>query len=261
MTAEVLGEFLGTMILILMGGGVCAGVSLEKTYAKGAGWMAITAGWAFAVVCGVAVSQFAGGPGSLNPAGTIAGVIGGSVDIVAALVLITAQLAGAFCGACLVWLAYLPHWKPTQDQGTKLGIFCTGPAIPNTTANLLSEAIGTFALILIATAITASAEGAAIAPLVGIVVWSIGLSLGSTTGYAINPARDLGPRLAHALLPIPGKGDSNWGYAWIPIVGPVLGAVVAAILVQAIAAEQPSADPQQTAAATVPLLPTDNTTG
>ena len=179
----------------------------------------------------------------------------------AALVLITAQLAGAFCGACLVWLAYLPHWKPTQDQGTKLGIFCTGPAIPNTTANLLSEAIGTFALILIATAITASAEGAAIAPLVGIVVWSIGLSLGATTGYAINPARDLGPRLAHALLPIPGKGDSNWGYAWIPIVGPVLGAVVAAILVQAIAAEQPSADPQQTAAATVPLLPTDNTTG
>jgi len=116
-------------------------------------------------------------------------------------------------------------------------------------------------LILIATAITASAEGAAIAPLVGIVVWSIGLSLGATTGYAINPARDLGPRLAHALLPIPGKGDSNWGYAWIPIVGPVLGAVVAAILVQAIAAEQPSADPQQTAAATVPLLPTDNTTG
>ncbi len=234
MTAAVVGEFLGTLVLILLGGGVCAGVSLEKTYARGAGWVAITTGWALAVVCGIAVSLFAGGSGSLNPAGILAGVVQGTTTVAAAVPLMLAQLAGAFCGSCLVWLAYLPHWEVTPDPGTKLGIFCTGPGISNPVANLLSEAIGTFALILIATAITAQAEGAAVAPLVGAVVWSIGLSLGATTGYAINPARDLGPRLAHAVLPIAGKGGSKWGYAWIPIAGPFLGATLAALLIEVV---------------------------
>ncbi|MGV2337733.1 MAG UNVERIFIED_CONTAM: aquaporin family protein [Planctomycetaceae bacterium] len=137
----------------------------------------------------------------------------------------------AFCGATLVWLAWLPHWAATADSRTKLGVFCTSPAIPSPAANLLCEAVGTFALVLITSGISRSSPGIASAPLVGLVVWAIGLSLGGATGYAINPARDFGPRLAHALLPIAGKGDSNWSYAWIPIAGPILGAVAASLLV------------------------------
>jgi glycerol uptake facilitator protein len=142
-------------------------------------------------------------------------------------------LGGAFTGALLVWLHYLPHWAETSDPAAKLAVFCTSPAIRQPPANLLSEVIGTFVLVFVVNAIVEKSIGGALgAPLVGALVWGIGLSLGATTGYAINPARDLGPRLAHAILPIPGKGPSDWGYAWIPILGPLLGGAVAAILVK-----------------------------
>ena len=233
----VVGEFLGTAVLILLGGGVCASVSLEKCYARGSGWIVVTAGWAFAVLCGVLVSTSLGAPGSLNPAGTLAGLLvggtaaGGTAASVA-LAAVAAQLAGAFVGAMLVWLAYLPHWEVTESAAAKLGVFCTGPAIDRPWCNFLSELIGTFALVLIAGSAGRMVQGPAAAALTSAVVWAMGLSLGSATGYAINPARDLAPRLAHALLPIAGKGGSNWGYAWVPVCGPIAGAVLATLLLQ-----------------------------
>jgi glycerol uptake facilitator protein len=228
--ALFLGEFLGTLVLILLGGGVVAGVLLEKSKAKNAGWIVITAGWAFAVTCGIFTAKAFGAPGALNPIGPLADIVLGN-GLVA---MIAAEFLGAFAGATLVWLHYLPHWKETPDQSAKLAVFCTAPAIRDPKANLFSEIVGSFMLIFIASAIGKANTGALEPSLVGMVVWAIGLSLGATTGYAINPARDFGPRLAHALLPIAGKGGSDWGYAWIPVLGPCVGGVLAAILFKAL---------------------------
>lgn len=232
---DYLGEMLGTMILILIGDGVVAGVLLAKSKANNAGWMVITAGWAFAVMCGVFTAVAIGSPGHLNPAVTIGALATGDIDSDQALRLIIGQFAGAFIGAVLVWLHYLPHWRETTDPAAKLGVFCTAPAIRNAPANLFSEIVGTFTLVFVAGAISASMPAAGMgAFLTGALVWGIGLGLGGTTGYAINPARDLGPRIAHAILPVAGKGHSDWGYAWIPVFGPIIGAVIAAYLFQSI---------------------------
>ncbi len=228
MASPFLGEFCGTLILILLGDGVVAGVLLAKSKAHNGGWIVITAGWAFAVVCGIFVSKALGGPGELNPVGPLAGMIVSGESARKTLEVIAGEFSGAFCGAVLVWLHYLPHWAETKDQGAKLAVFCTAPAIRNYPANFISEFIATFALVFIATAVgnSMAADGLR-PPLVGLIVWAVGLSLGGTTGYAINPARDLGPRLAHALLPIAGKGGSDWAYAWVPVAGPFLGGLAA----------------------------------
>lgn len=229
----MLGEFLGTAILILLGDGVVAGVLLKGSKGENAGWLAITAGWAFAVVAGVFIALAAGSPDAhLNPAVTL-GFAVSTGDFSKVVGYTIAQLAGAFVGAVLVWLHYAPHWSRTADPDFKLGTFCTIPAIRHPAANLASEVIATLVLVLVVAAIfsarvAASGPVAGLGPfLVGSLVWGIGLSLGGTTGYAINPARDLGPRLAHALLPIPGKRDSDWSYAPIPIVGPLVGGALA----------------------------------
>ena len=232
----MLGEFLGTAILILLGDGVVAGVLLKGSKGENAGWLAITAGWAFAVVAGVFTALAAGSPDAhLNPAVTLGfAVLTGDFSKVAGYTI--AQLAGAFVGAVVVWMHYGPHWSRTADPDFKLGTFCTIPAIRHPAANLASEVIATFALMLVVAAIfsgrvAASGPVAGLGPyLVGSMVWGIGLSLGGTTGYAINPARDLGPRLAHAVLPIPGKRDSDWRYAPIPVIGPIAGAALAGMV-------------------------------
>jgi glycerol uptake facilitator protein len=240
MTSPFLGEFLGTMILILLGDGVVAGVLLKRTKSEGAGWMVITAGWAFAVMAGVFTAIACGSSDAhLNPAVTLGfAVRAGSFG--KCLPYIAAQLLGAIAGATLVWVHYLPHWKETQDPGLKLACFCTAPAIRNALANLVSEVIATFALVFVVGAIfskaIASGGPGALGPyLVGSLVWGIGLSLGGTTGYAINPVRDLGPRLAHALLPVAGKGGSDWSYAPIPVIGPLLGGALAGWLLRLLA--------------------------
>jgi glycerol uptake facilitator protein len=233
-----LGEFLGTLVLVLLGGGVNAGVTLRKSYAAGAGWLVIATGWALAVLCGVIVAQAFGSAGAhLNPAISIASaVISGDYSQLTSYW--SAQMLGAMAGATLMALHYAPHWKLTPDPAAKLGIFCTGPAVYHPLANFWSEVMGTMVLVVVANAIGArgvSATGPAggVGPwLVGSLVWGIGLSLGGTTGYAINPARDLGPRLMHSLLPIPGKGGSNWGYAPIPVAGPLTGGVLAGLLLR-----------------------------
>lgn len=232
-----LGEFLGTFILILLGSGVCASTTLNKTYAQHAGWIVVTAGWAFGVLCGVLTAQAFGSSGAhLNPAITFANAVG-SGDYSQLALYWSAQMLGAMCGATLTFLIFYPHWAITADKGAKLGIFCTGPAIRHLPSNLLSEAAGTFVLVLVANAIgshgvAANGPAGGVGPfLVACLVWGIGLSLGSTTGYAINPARDLGPRIMHAILPIAGKGGSNFGYAWVPIVGDLAGAALAGVLV------------------------------
>jgi glycerol uptake facilitator protein len=237
MTSPFLGEFLGTMILILLGDGVVAGVLLKRSKAEGGGWMVITAGWAFAVMAGVFTAVACGSSDAhLNPAVTLGfAVRAGSFG--KCLPYIAAQLLGAMAGAALVWVHYLPHWKETPGAALKLACFCTGPAIRNAAANLISEIIGTAVLVFVVGAIFSKAIAAggpgALGPyLVGSLVWGIGLSLGGTTGYAINPARDLGPRLAHAILPIAGKGGSDWSYAGIPVVGPLLGGVLAGWLLR-----------------------------
>lgn len=234
----VLGEFVGTMVLILLGDGVVAGVLLARSKGEGAGWLAITVGWGLAVFSGVAVSISIGDRDAhLNPAFTVASVLmtGHSERL---FTYIPAQILGAVLGAVLVWLFYLPHWGVTLDPAAKLACFSTGPAIRKLPANFLSEVIGTFILVLVAAALVSRrlAPGG-VAPglgpvLIGGVVWSIGLSLGGTTGYAINPARDLGPRLAHTFLPIAGKGSSDWRYAVVPILGPICGGIVAALVIR-----------------------------
>ena len=232
----MLGEFLGTAILILLGDGVVASVLLKGSKGENAGWLAITAGWAFAVVAGVFTALAFGSPDAhLNPAVTVGfAVISGDFSKVVGYSL--AQLAGAFVGAVAVWVHYAPHWSRTENPDFKLGTFCTIPAVRHPAANLASEIIGTFVLVLVVAAIfsqrvAATGPAAGLGPyLVGSLVWGIGLSLGGTTGYAINPARDLGPRVAHALLPIPGKRDADWGYAPIPVLGPLIGAALAGVL-------------------------------
>lgn len=229
---------MGTLVLILMGDGVVASVLLKRSKAEGAGWMVVTAGWAFAVMTGVFTAVACGSSDAhLNPAVTLgSAMVTGDFSKVGLYVL--AQLLGAMAGATLVWLHFLPHWKETADRELKLAVFCTAPAIRNLAANLMSEIIATFVLVLVAGAISAKAlstSGPApgLAPyLVGMVVWGIGLSLGATTGYAINPARDLGPRLAHAILPIAGKGGSDWGYAGVPVLGPLIGGSMAGLFIR-----------------------------
>jgi glycerol uptake facilitator protein len=229
------GELLGTMILILLGDGVVAGVLLNRTKSQNAGWIVISAGWAFAVMGGVFTARAFGGKGFINPVGPVAEIVAGRFTVSEALPYIGGEFCGAFVGAVLVWLHYLPHWRVTTDPGMKLAVFCTGPAIRSYPANLLSEIIGTFTLVFVGVAIIEKEIGSGfVAPFGGALVWGIGLSLGGTTGYAINPARDLGPRIAHALLPIPGKGGSDWAYAWIPVVGPVVGAIMAALLAKSL---------------------------
>jgi glycerol uptake facilitator protein len=241
MTSPLLGEFLGTMILILLGDGVVAGVLLKRSKAEGSGWMVITAGWAFAVMAGVFTSIACGsGDAHLNPAVTI-GFAVRDANFAKFAPYLAAQLLGAIAGAALVWLQYLPHWKETPDAAAKRACFCTAPAIRSVGANLVSEIIATFVLVFVVGAIfsksvSATGPAAGFGPyLVGSLVWGIGLSLGGTTGYAINPARDLGPRIAHAILPIAGKGSSDWSYAPIPVFGPLVGGALAGALLRLLA--------------------------
>ena len=225
----LLGEALGSMTLALFGCGVVANVLLSQSKGEGSGWMVIATGWFVAVVLGVFVAQSLGSTNAdINPAVTLAKYFLGSYHFMEMLQIMMAQLLGCFAGAVLVWLAYLPHWSVTKSTEHQRLVFCTAPAIRRPFANLLTEIIGTFMLVLSVGAIFGKAAmhhpASGLGPyLVGMIVWGIGLSLGGPTGYAINPARDLGPRLAHALLPIQNKGGSDWGYAWVPIVGPLLG--------------------------------------
>ena len=224
-----MGELIGTMLLIILGDGVVANVVLNKSKGQNSGWIVITAGWGFAVAMAVyAVGQVSGA--HLNPAVTIGLALIGKFSWSQVAPYIVAQMIGAFLGAIIVYITYLPHWAATEDKGAKLAVFSTGPAIPNTPANLLTEIIGTFVLLLGILAIGTNQFTQGLNPfIVGVFIWAIGLSLGGPTGYAINPARDLGPRIAHALLPIPGKGDSDWGYSWIPVVGPIIGGALGAL--------------------------------
>jgi glycerol uptake facilitator protein len=238
MSEKIFGEFMGTLVLILMGNGVVAGVLLRRSKAEGAGWVAITAGWAFAVMIGVFTAIACGSPDAhLNPAVTL-GLAIRSGDFTRVGPYIVAQILGAMVGATLVWLHFLPHWRETDDPDLKLACFSTSPAIRRYGANVLSEIIGTFVLVMVICAIfskkvTETGPAAGMGPyLVGILVWAIGLSLGGTTGYAINPARDLGPRIAHAVLPIANKGSSDWRYSPIPVIGPLIGGALAGLFVQ-----------------------------
>jgi glycerol uptake facilitator protein len=233
-----LGEFMGMLVLVLMGNGVGASVTLRKTYAADSGWMVITTGWALAVLCGVLVAQAFGSPGAnLNPAITLsAAIVSGDYSQLASVWL--AQLLGAMAGSALVALHFAAHWSLTPDPAAKLGVFCTNAAVRNPLINTLNEVLGTAVLVVVAGAIfshgvSSTGPVAGMGPwLVACLVWGIGLSLGSTTGYAINPARDLGPRIMHWLLPIPGKGGSNWSYAPIPILGPLVGGALAGVLLR-----------------------------
>lgn len=234
----LLGEFMGTFVLILMGNGIVAGALLKRSKAEGAGWIAITAGWAFAVMCGIFTSLLFGSPDAhLNPAFTLAFAVKGG-EYAKFLPYAAAQIAGAFAGAVAVWLFFLPHWKVTEDAGLKLACFSTGPTFRQYAWNFFCEVLGTFVLVIVAGGISSklvlsTGAAAGLSPLlVACLVWGIGLSLGATTGYAINPARDLGPRIAHTILPIAGKGTSDWAYAWVPILGPCTGAAIAGFVLR-----------------------------
>ncbi|EKD53992.1 MAG: hypothetical protein ACD_60C00133G0012 [uncultured bacterium] len=235
---QCIGEFVGTAMLILLGDGVVANVLLKDSKGHQAGWISITTGWFVAVVIGVFVAQSAGSPNAdINPAISLARYASHIYSLTQTLAFMAAQLSGAFLGAILVWLAYLPHWKLTKEKDLKLMVFSTKPAIRSYPSNLLTEIIGTGVLVLGVAAIfgkaTVTGPASGLGPyLVGVLVWGIGLSLGGPTGYAINPARDLGPRLAHAFLPISGKGNSDWAYAWVPIAGPFIGSIIAVWLWQ-----------------------------
>jgi glycerol uptake facilitator protein len=222
-------EFIGTAILILLGDGVVANVVLNKTKGQNSGWIVITFAWAIAVFAGVYASLHFGGMGHLNPAVTLAAAAFGKFDTALILPFITGQFAGAIVGSILVWLSYKQHFDVTDDKDLKLAVFCTAPAIRNTSHNLLTEIIATFVLVFGALSISPSAAtlGSLDALPVALLVLGIGLSLGGPTGYALNPARDLGPRIAHAILPISNKRDSDWGYSWIPVAGPIIGALLA----------------------------------
>ena len=230
---QYLFEFIGTLVLVLLGDGVVANVCLKQTKGEGSGWVVITMAWGFAVMCGV----FIAGPISgahLNPALTIGLAVAGSFPWSSVCGYIIAQMLGAIAGAALVWIFYKDHFDVTEDQATKLGCFCTIPAIRNYWRNFLCEVIGTFLLVFTIMAFATPGNTAGLtlgssgAFPVTMLIMAIGMSLGGTTGYAINPARDLGPRIAHAILPIKGKGSSDWAYSWVPICGPVVGALLAA---------------------------------
>jgi glycerol uptake facilitator protein len=223
-------EFFGTMLLILLGDGVVAGVVLKDTKSENAGWLTIVFAWGLAVTLSIyAVGRISGA--HLNPAVTIGLYVSGNFPSSQVVGYILAQFAGAFAGAILVWLHFLPHWSLTDNQAKKLAVFCTAPAVRSSPANFISEVLATMVLILGLLFIGANEYSVGFKPMVvGALIISIGLSLGGTTGFAINPARDLGPRFAHFLLPIPGKGSSDWTYSWIPVAGPLLGCILGALL-------------------------------
>ena len=233
-----IGEVVGTAVLILLGDGVVAGVLLNRSKSQNGGWIVITWGWGIAVLAGVFTSlAVTGGVAHLNPAVTLGLASIGVTDWADVPTLIAGQFLGAAIGATLVFLAYYLHWAQTEDQGLKLAVFSTGPAIRTTVGNIITEVIGTFMLVfgVVALGYPANAGLAGVTGLgVALLVVGIGLSLGGPTGYAINPARDLGPRIMHLLLPIAGKGDSDWGYAWIPVVGPIIGGVLGALAADAV---------------------------
>ncbi len=237
MHGPFLGEFMGTLVLILLGDGVVANVLLKKSKGENSGWMVIATAWGLAVVAGIFTAIACGSPGAhINPAITLAvALLSGNWSNVG--LFWAAQILGAFAGATLVWMAYLPHWKVTPDAGAKLSIFCTTPAIRKLPANLLTEIIATTCLIVVGFSFGSKAVSTTGLPtgfgpwLWGVLVWALGLSLGGPTGYAMNPARDFGPRVAHAILPIGDKGSSDWGYALVPIIGPLIaGGIGAAII-------------------------------
>lgn len=232
-------EFFGTLILVLFGDGVCCATSLKGTKANGAGWVVVALGWGFAVMCGVFVAHDSGA--HLNPAVTIGLATLGSFPWGSVIPYIISQMIGGFLGAIVVYLFYIDHFKAEENPATKLGVFCTAPTFRNTWNNLFCEAVATFALLIgifcfgtYGNTTAVVNVGADSALPVTLLIVAIGMSLGATTGYAMNAARDLAPRIAHAILPIPGKGSSDWGYAWIPVVGPIIGAIAAAIVFKAI---------------------------
>ncbi len=238
-TNIMIAEIVGTMLLILLGDGVVAGVLLAKSKANNAGWIVITAAWAFAVFVGVVVAGPISGA-HLNPAVTVGLAVAGMTPWAQVPMYIIAEMIGAMLGATLVVIHYWDHFKVTEDQGLKLAVFSTGPAIRNYTMNFISEVIGTFVLVFVVLVFgtNGSVDGVNIAKSglaalgalpVALLVFSIGMSLGGTSGYAINPARDLGPRIIHQILPVPGKGASDWAYSWVPVVGPIVGGIVAAL--------------------------------
>ena len=236
---NLLGEFVGTMVLLVFGCGVCANLTLERSKGQASGWVNIAIGWGFAVTLGVFTATSLGAPqGDLNPAVTFGKMLLGIYTFNKFIVTSIVQIFGGIAGATIVWLAYLPHWELTKDPAAKLGIFCTAPAVRNMGAAFLTEFIATFFLLFLIWAIFSKPVGAMPAGygpyIVGVLIWALGLSLGGPTGYAMNPARDLGPRLAHAILPIAGKGGSDWGYAWVPILAPLMGAGAAYLVGSAI---------------------------
>jgi glycerol uptake facilitator protein len=232
MYSNLLGEFLGTFMLVLLGCGVVANVCLKKTKGENSGWIVITVGWGIAVTCGIFLAEATGSKqADINPAVTFAKIFMGIYTLPHALLTMTVQFAGAFFGAFIIYLFYHPYWQETPEPEKKLGVFCTAPAIRSIGNAFFCEIVGTVVLITVILAIFKELNGDIASQygpyLVGFLVWGIGVSLGGTTGYAINPARDLGPRLAHAILPIPGKGGSDWGYAWVPVAGPFIGGGIA----------------------------------
>jgi glycerol uptake facilitator protein len=234
-------EVLGTFLLVLLGGGVCANTSLNHSFAQGAGWVVVSWGWGLAVFAGVTVAGSYSGA-HLNPAVTIGLAVAGEFPGADVLAYIVSQMVGAMLGATAVWLFFYQHYLRTEDPAVKLGTFCTAPAIHHPPSNFFSEMTGTFVLVLAVLSFhdpvihTSTLGDVPVGPgslgalPVALLVVGIGMCLGGTTGYAINPARDLGPRIVHSVLPIPGKGGSNWSYAWIPVAGPVAGACIAALL-------------------------------
>jgi glycerol uptake facilitator protein len=238
MHGPLVGEFMGTLVLILLGDGVVANVLLKRTKGENSGWIVIATAWGMAVVAGICTAVACGSPAAhINPAVTLASALL-SGNWATVLPFWGAQFLGAFVGAILVWLVYLPHWKETPDPATKLAVFCTAPAIRKFPANLLTEIIATVCLIVVGFSFGSKSLGpTGLAPgfspwFWGVLVWVIGLSLGGPTGYAINPARDFAPRVAHAVLPIPAKGGSDWRYALVPILGPLIGAALAAFIIK-----------------------------
>ncbi|EFI83567.1 MIP/aquaporin family protein [Listeria grayi] len=234
LATQFLGELIGTAVLIIFGGGVVAGVSLKKSKAENGGWVVVSIAWGLAVTMGVYVSGYMS-MAHLNPAVTLGMAIAGNFPWSYVLPYIIAQFIGAFIGATLVWLHYYPHWKKTEDPAAKLGVFSTGPAIPHFTSNFFGEVLGTFILVFGLLSLGSNKFSDGLNPLVvGALIVAIGMSLGGTTGYAINPARDLGPRIAHFVWPIAGKGNSDWGYSWVPVLGPIVGGGLGAVIYQLI---------------------------
>lgn len=229
---NLLGEFIGTIVLVTFGCGVNANISLKKTYGSSNGWICITACWAFAVILGVFTATALGAPqADINPAVTFAKMLAGTYTFPQFLITSIVQIAGGIVGGVIVYLTYLSHWAETEDKLTKRGVFCTSPAVRNIASAFITECIATFFLVFLIWIIFAKQNGPIQAGLgsyfVGLLIWALGLSFGGPTGYAINPARDLGPRIAHAILPIKNKADSDWNYAWVPVIAPLCGGIIA----------------------------------